>query len=116
MKINNGNWFNAPSTDPQSCCALIDAVNEFNIQGLELDMPIVAWGLDMIWKNGEWLKFKQREDKNSESNTYRRNSYRVLLTRGRDGFIIFVPSRYKQLDQVYNLFVKVGIKELNEYM
>lgn len=116
MKINNGKWFNAPSTDPKSCCALTDAVSEFNIQGLELDMPIVAWGLDMLWNGDEWLKFKPREDYNSESNTYRRNSYRVLLTRGRDGFVIFVPPRYKQLDQVYNLFIEIGIKELKECM
>lgn len=112
MNIDNGKWFNAPSSDPKSCCALIDTVSEFNIQGLELDMPIVAWGLDMVWDGKEWLKYKPRQDTDSDENTYRRNSYRVLLTRGRDGFIIFVPSRYKKLDLVYNLLTEIGIKEL----
>lgn len=40
---------------------------------------------------------------------YRINSYRVLLTRGRDGFIIFVPSG---LGNVAEVFKKAGIKEL----
>lgn len=111
-KINNGKWFNAPSSDLKSCCALKDTVTEFNIQGLELDMPIIAWGIDMLWNGREWLKFKPRQDKNSDANTYRRNSYRVLLTRGRDGFIIFVPPKPKKLDLVHDMLVNSGIKEL----
>lgn len=111
-KIDNGKWFNAPSSDPKSCCSLKDTVTEFNIQGLELDMPIIAWGIDMLWNGREWLKFKPRQDKNSDANTYRRNSYRVLLTRGRDGFIIFVPPKPKKLDLVHDMLVNSGIKEL----
>lgn len=42
-------------------------------------------------------------------NDYRINSYRVLLTRGRDRFIIFVPSG---LDNVADVFKKARIKEL----
>ncbi|WP_158499608.1 DNA/RNA helicase domain-containing protein [Methanobrevibacter olleyae] len=37
-------------------------------------------------KNTNYLKIKQQK------NTYRRNTYRVLLTRGRDGFIVFIPN------------------------
>ena len=65
----------------------------------------------MIWNGNEWEKFKKNEDENSDANTYRRNSYRVLLTRGRDGFIIFVPPESK-LDSVYDLLLSVGINEL----
>ena len=75
-------------------------------------MPIIAWGIDMLWNGREWLKFKPRQDKNSDANTYRRNSYRVLLTRGRDGFIIFVPPKPKKLDLVHDMLVNSGIKEL----
>ena len=82
------------------------------MQGLELDLPIVAWGLDMVWQRENWKKFRMREDINSDANTYRRNSYRVLLTRGRDGFIVFVP-KMKQLKQVYDVLREAGIKELN---
>lgn len=109
--VNVAKWFNAPSNDPQSCCALTAVVTEFAIQGLELDMPIIGWETDMIWNGNEWEKFKKNEDENSDANTYRRNSYRVLLTRGRDGFIIFVPPESK-LDSVYDLLLSVGINEL----
>lgn len=112
MRTDKGKWFNAPSNDPKSCCALKDVVTEFGIQGLELDMPIIAWGIDMLWNGHEWEKFKKYEDINSDANTYRRNSYRVLLTRGRDGFIIFVPPKPKRLDLVYDMLIKSGIKIL----
>lgn len=111
-RTDNSKWFNAPSTHPKSCCALKEVVTEFAIQGLELDMPIIAWGLDMLWNGYEWEKFKKYEDINSDANTYRRNSYRVLLTRGRDGFIIFVPPKPKKLNLVYEMLLKSGIKEL----
>lgn len=111
-RVNVAKWFNAPVNDPQSCCALKDVVTEFAIQGLELDMPIIGWETDMIWNENEWEKFKKNEDINSDANTYRRNSYRVLLTRGRDGFIVFVPP-VSRLNSVYDLLLSIGIKELN---
>ena len=110
--VNLKKWFNAPSDDPSSCCALKDVITEFKIQGLELDMPIVCWESDMTWSGNNWEKFRKWEDSDSDANTFRINSYRVLLTRGRDGFIIFVPPEDK-LDSVYEILVKSGIKELN---
>lgn len=65
----------------------------------------------MIWNGSNWEKFRKNEDENSDNNTYRRNRYLVLLTRGRDGFIVFVPS-VEKLDSVYQLLLDVGIKEL----
>ena len=111
-RINYGKWFNNPSNDPKSCCALNKVVTEFGVQGLELDMPIIGWESDMLWNGHEWKKYIQKEDEDSERNTYRRNTYRVLLTRGRDGFIVFVPNDSK-LDPVYEILKEVGIKELN---
>lgn len=110
-KVKVAKWFNAPASDPQSCCALNDVVTEFAIQGLELDMPIIGWETDMVWNGTGWEKFRKNEPDDSDNNTYRRNSYRVLLTRGRDGFIVFVPP-VKRLDSVYELLLSVGIKEL----
>ena len=111
-RINYGKWFNNPSNDPKSCCALNKVVTEFGVQGLELDMPIIGWEMDMLWTGNEWKKYILKEDEDSERNTYRRNTYRVLLTRGRDGFIVFVPNERK-LDPVYDILKEVGIKELN---
>ena len=113
--VNIEKWFNAPSNDENSCCALNDAITEFKIQGLELDMPIVCWESDMIWSGNNWEKFRKWEDISSDANTFRINSYRVLLTRGRDGFIIFVPPKDK-LNSVYDILIKSGIKDLTEFV
>lgn len=65
----------------------------------------------MRWWIKQWQKFRKNEPEDSDANTYRRNSYRVLLTRGRDGFIVFIPP-VERLDSVYDLLLSVGIKEL----
>lgn len=110
LNLDYGKWYNAPPYDKDSCCKFNQAVSEFGVQGLELDMPIIVWGTDM-----EWDKRKERfifEGKRDSEKLYRKNTYRVLLTRGRDGFIIFVPE-YKRLDSLYEILKEVGIKELN---
>ena len=43
--------------------------------------------------------------------TLRLNSYRVLLTRGRDGFIIFVPPD-PFLDSTYQVLLQAGVRDL----
>ena len=106
-----GKWFNTPRGSGFSCCDLDSVVTEFGIQGLELDMPIVCWDRDMTWNGNTWNKFKPKEDDTSDNNVYRVNSYRVLLTRGRDGFIIFVPPT-GQLNKLFEMLKNLGIKEI----
>lgn len=108
--LDYGKWYNAPPYDQDSCCKFNQAVSEFGVQGLELDMPIIVWGTDMEWdeRKGTFIL----EGKKDSEKLYRKNTYRVLLTRGRDGFIIFVPE-YKRLNSVYEILKEVGIKELN---
>ena len=108
-----GKWFNTPKGSGYSCCDLKGVVTEFGIQGLELDMPIICWDRDMSWNGTGWDKFKNNEDKDSDDNVYRVNSYRVLLTRGRDGFIIFIPPT-PNLDKLYEMLTSLGIKELGK--
>ena len=67
-------------------------------------------GTDMRWVGGKW-KFRSGS-KNKTEKLYRKNTYRVLLTRGRDGFIIFVPNE-RVLDPVYEILKEAGVKELN---
>ena len=100
-------WFNQPINSSDSCCALRVAVTEFDCQGLEIDMPIIGWGEDVKWSNGQW----QFSGRDSEKVTYRNNSYRVLLTRGREGFIVYIP---QGRDDIAEIFDKVGIKELKD--
>lgn len=100
-------WFNKESNHPDSCCALSVAITEFDCQGLEIDMPIIGWGDDAKWVDGQW-KFTGTDD---EKVTYRNNSYRVLLTRGREGFIVYIP---QGRDDIAAIFKRVGIKELKD--
>ena len=72
------------------CGNLNTTVTEFGCQGLELDMPILAWETDFIYENNWQDITPNKKAKNSFN--LRKNSYRVLLTRGRDGLIIFVPN------------------------
>lgn len=104
-------WFNRKPSEAGSCCQLGITVSEFDCQGLEVDMPIVGWGTDMLWTGTGWSKYKDNEDSKSEANTYRINSYRVLLTRGRDGIVVFVPDE-ERFNSTYEVLVNAGIKEL----
>lgn len=111
-----GKWFNAAPDHPKSCCALDTVATEFSCQGLEIDMPLIGWDNDMLWDSqaGAWKKYKADEADDSDVNTYRKNSYRVLLTRGRDGFVIYVPPA-PEMDGVYTTLMDAGIEpvELN---
>ncbi|WP_053991286.1 DNA/RNA helicase domain-containing protein [Mangrovimonas sp. TPBH4] len=91
------------------CKNLNACVTEFACQGLELDMPIVAWDKDFIYDE-KWLdKLPNHKAKNSFE--LRKNSYRVLLTRGRDGMIIYVPED-TGLDTTYAFLKNNGCKIL----
>ena len=108
--LNYGEWYNAPPYTKYSCCKLNQAVSEFGVQGLELDMPIIGWGKDAKWdKKRSIFRFKGYDN---VAKFYRKNAYRVLLTRGRDGFIIFVPED-EELNSIYEILKEAGIKELN---
>lgn len=99
-------WFNKESNHPDSCCALTVAVTEFDCQGLEIDMPIIVWGEDAKWIDGHWDSTGTDDEV-----TYRNNRYRVLLTRGREGFIVYIPEGQ---DEIAAIFERVGIKELKK--
>ena len=90
-------WFNQDVNHPDSCCALRVAITEFDCQGLEIDMPIIGWGEDAKWIDGKW----QFVGKDSEKVTYRNNSYRVLLTLGREGFIVYIPEGRNDIVEIF---------------
>ncbi|WFN33462.1 DUF2075 domain-containing protein [Methanogenium sp. S4BF] len=116
MKV--GPWYNDPQDSPQSCCALHDVATEFSCQGLELDFPIVCWGSDFCWDEdqSQWKSPKvTRMNKARDPHRLRMNSYRVLLSRGRDGFIIFVPPE-QRMASTYRALKAAGVREIrNEY-
>ena len=66
------------------------------MQGLELDWTIVTWDADLRWRGSDWSYHSFRgakwtDVKKPERRQYLKNAYRVLLTRARQGMVIFVP-------------------------
>jgi DUF2075 family protein len=96
-KIEPANWFLNPSEDVRSSDALEDAATEFEVQGLELDWTSVCWDANLVREGSVWntRQFKGTAWQQVGDESRRRyiiNSYRVLLTRARQGMIIFVPA------------------------
>jgi hypothetical protein len=95
--VRKGPWFCEGDEEPfgRSCRSLRDCVTEFGCQGLELDGTLVAWGTDFILEDGHWTNRYARRYQSPgavrDPLGLRRNAYRVLLTRGRDGTTVFVP-------------------------
>lgn len=113
-RMNIAKWFNAPPEDPKSCCALAQPVTEFGCQGLELDLPIVCWGEDVRWDGSAWILTPvRRRYPQDDPHQLLRNTYRVLLTRGRDGVVIFVPP-VATLDLTEHALLAAGVRPLPE--
>ena len=79
-----------------SCRHLRDAITEFGAQGLELDACLLAWGTDFVRQAGAWSDDRARGYRKParvrDKRKLRLNAYRVLLTRGRDATVVFVPA------------------------
>jgi len=98
-KVDVCDWFLNPGDDVRSSNALEDAGTEFDVQGLELDWTCVAWDLNLRRADGwqarsfrgtRWQAIHGDGDALGRAD-YVRNAYRVLLTRARQGMVIFVP-------------------------
>lgn len=95
-KVDPSVWFLAPRGDVRSSDALEDAATEFDVQGLELDWACVCWDANLRRGDADWETFKFVGTKwqrvgDHDRQAFRLNSYRVLLTRARQGMVIFVP-------------------------
>jgi len=119
------NWFLNPASDVRSSYYLEMPATEFGIQGLELDWTGVCWDLDLVPERGGWSvkAFKGTKWQSVRDPIRRRyvlNKYRVLLTRAREGMIIWVPpgdpSDWTRPPQKYNCIAEYlkscGLKEL----
>lgn len=111
-RVKLARWYNEPLGHPQSCCALNEVVTEFGCQGLELDFPIICWGNDMMWDGKDW-KIRQVKTKYPLDNPeqIRKNAYRVLLTRGRDGALMYLPPD-PILDSTEHALLASGVRPL----
>lgn len=89
-------WFLKPADDVRSSNFLELPLTEFGVQGLEVDWACVAWGGDLTRTQEGWLirDFKGTRWQavhRPERRAYSINRYRVLLTRAREGMVIWVP-------------------------
>ena len=95
-EINPVHWFLNDADDTRSSWYLEDAATEFQIQGLELDWVCMTWDADLRYAQSDWSYNAFRGSKwtsvrKPDRQQYLRNTYRVLLTRARQGMVIFVP-------------------------
>jgi hypothetical protein len=83
---------------------------------LELDAALVAWGTDFMLEDGRWTNRRARRYQAPnlihDAFQLRLNAYRVLLTRGRDATVVFVPPM-TALDPVWDLLMEGGFRELH---
>jgi len=93
-----------PSCDHRYCndvrasSKLEVAATQFEIQGLELDWIGLCWGEDLTWDGVQWIcrRFNNKQWRPIKAEDIRRrmylvNAYRVLMTRARQGMVIYVP-------------------------
>lgn len=119
-------WFLNDKDDVRSSYFLEDIATEFDIQGLEIDWACMVWGENFYFDGKTWnyqsFKGTKFQNINSEANqNYLKNSYRVLLTRARQGMIIYIPKgdaidqtrAGKYYDGTYQYLKNLGIDELN---
>jgi hypothetical protein len=99
----------------RSCRRLDTCVTEFGCQGLELDATLLAWGTDLTRQEGRWSNARARGYRRGaairDPFQLRLNAYRVLLTRGRDACVIFVPP-LAELDETAAYLVESGCRTL----
>lgn len=111
-----GRWYSDPTDAPHSCASLNSVATEFGSQGLELDGCLLAWGTDFVRLQGAWSNRYASGYKEAarvrDAMALRRNAYRVLLTRGRDGCVIFVPPIAEKLRETYLYLRECGFKDL----
>ena len=125
--INPVGWFLNEKDDVDSSYFFEVAASEFKVQGLEIDYSILAWDADLRRSGEGFDYFKFRGTRwnhvnNMQQQKYLKNAYRVLMTRARQGMIIFVPSGTDPeddptrdsafYDDIYKYLRSCGIKEL----
>lgn len=95
-KIQPAEWFLNEKSDVRSSYQLEDVATEFDVQGLELDWVGVCWDGSFRYTDPQWSfhDFRGTKWQNIHEplrRIYLANAYRVLLSRARQGQVIFVP-------------------------
>ena len=124
-EIDHVGWFlNRKEHVNSSCCLEIPA-SEFKVQGLEIDYALLAWDADFRYVEGAFDCYRFRGScwsrvHQEQRQKYLKNAYRVLLTRARQGLVIFVPEgdpddetrRPEYYDGTYEYLKSLGLQEI----
>ncbi|RAI93846.1 DUF2075 domain-containing protein [Algoriphagus yeomjeoni] len=124
-EITAEDWFLNDASDVRSSYFLESVATEFDIQGLEIDYLCLAWDINFYFKEDKWnyQSFegsKWKAIKSEVDKSYLRNAYRVLMTRARQGIVIFIPhgdssdlTRPPSLyDSTFEFLISCGMKEI----
>ena len=119
-------WYLRGRNDIRSSYCLEVPANEYTCQGLELDFVGLCWGLDFTHSGADgWLYQRLAGPKwqrvaNVSARNFIRNKYRVLLTRAREGLVMWIPPGSSEdstrprapLDRTYTFLVACGAEPL----
>ena len=127
-------WFLDDKNSIDSSFSMEVAASEFKVQGLEIDYALVGWDGDYKYdpntgcficrkfsvSKGEWMPISGQEADIEIRHLI--NAYRVILTRARQGMVIFVPTGDiskkdktvppEAYDETYEFLKSIGISEL----
>ena len=123
--INHESWFLNGKDHVDSSYYLEVAASEFEVQGLEIDYGLLAWDADLRMEHGKFAHYRYRGTSwqhihLEQRQKYLKNAYRVLLTRSRQGFIIFLPKgdpedpsrKPEYYDGTYQYLKRIGLDEI----
>lgn len=118
-------WFLNDRENADSSCFLEVPATEFEVQGLEVDYGLLAWDADLRYGNDGFDHFSCRGARwmhinQADGQRYLKNAYRVLLTRARQGLVIFVPEgdptdatrQPEYYDGTYAYLRSLGLREI----
>jgi hypothetical protein len=124
--IDEALWFLNDEKDIRSSHYLEITATEYKVQGLEIDWACICWDADLRRNSNEWA-CKSFSGTNWQTvnglaeQHFLKNTYRVLLTRAREGIIIFIPegdegdyTRDKEFyDPIFEYLISCGAKVLD---
>jgi hypothetical protein len=125
VNVDPVQWFLNDRHDTRSSYYLEDAATEFQVQGLELDWVCMTWDADLRRQGESWRFHSFRGDAwatmhKEDRKRYLLNAYRVLLTRARQGMVIFVPPGDESdptrvpafYDDTYEYLARLGVAQV----
>jgi len=124
-EINVPYWFLNDEKDVRSSYYLEIVATEYKIQGLEIDWVGVCWDGDLRrdgtnWDYKSFSGTKWGNVHKAEDRQFLLNKYRVLLTRSREGMVLWVPEGDKEditrsseiYDPIFEYLKACGVKEI----